>query len=79
MSDCRKCTNAETCYVEEDCGLFAEKPVTTNYDRLISKTPEELSDFLVEHDFTVHGMLAKKKLILDLLKSPVERGQTMTK
>lgn len=42
MSDCRQCADFEWCKEYEECGLFKPKPMT-NYDRLISKTPEELA------------------------------------
>jgi len=44
MSDCRKCVNAETCSVDEDCGLFVKKPMT-NADRIRAMTDEELEDW----------------------------------
>lgn len=46
MSDCRQCADFEWCVDHEDCGLFKPKPMT-NADRLISKTPEELADYLI--------------------------------
>ena len=45
MSDCRICVNAETCAVDEDCGLFVKKP-TTNADRIRAMTDEELAEYL---------------------------------
>jgi len=47
MSDCRKCADFEWCIVNEDCGLFKPKP-QTNYDGIISKTPEELADWIAK-------------------------------
>ena len=45
MSDCRKCAKAETCAVDEDCGLYVEKQLT-NADRIRSMTDEELAWFI---------------------------------
>ena len=47
MSDCRKCAEFDWCVENEDCGLFKPKP-QTNYDYLISKTPEELAEWIAD-------------------------------
>lgn len=47
MSDCRKCAEFDWCVENEDCGLFKPKP-QTNYDRIISKTPYELADWIAK-------------------------------
>ena len=47
MSDCRQCADFEWCKENEECGLFKPKP-KTNYDRIISKSPEELAEFLIQ-------------------------------
>lgn len=46
MSDCRKCAKAETCAVDEDCGLYVEKQLT-NADRIRAMTDEELARYIV--------------------------------
>ena len=46
MSDCRKCAKFEECAVDEDCGLFVDKP-TTNADRIRAMTDEELAEYLI--------------------------------
>ena len=48
MSDCRKCVDFDWCVEHEGCGLFRQKP-QTNYDILISKTPEELAEWFGTH------------------------------
>lgn len=45
MSDCRKCAKFEECAVDEDCGLFVDKPMT-NADRIRAMTDEELADWI---------------------------------
>lgn len=52
-----------------------EKPMT-NYDRLISKTPEELAEYLssICYDFWKMFVDDPKKMWLDWLKSPVDDG-----
>ena len=65
MSDCRKCAKFEECAVDEDCGLFVEKPMT-NADRIRAMTDEELADFLL-HICDWNW--------LDWLKAPVEEVQ----
>ena len=47
MSDCRKCAKAETCAVDEDCGLYVEKQLT-NADRIRSMTDEELANTITD-------------------------------
>ena len=47
MSDCRKCAEFDWCVENEDCGLFKPKPLT-NYDLIISKTPEEIAEWLAD-------------------------------
>lgn len=81
MSDCRKCARFEECAVDEDCGLFVDKPMT-NYDLLITKTPEELAetyaggcpngDRLNCGKYYLHGGRDCFNCWLDWLKSPVE-------
>ena len=46
MSDCRKCAKFEECAVDEDCGLFVDKPMT-NADRIRAMTDEELAEYLI--------------------------------
>lgn len=36
--------------------------VTTNYDRLIRKTPEELADILIEHGFVLEWYCGKDEI-----------------
>lgn len=71
---CDRCDHVMHCLLDYD-GVACRKTRTigpTNYEWLISKTPEEMAEWLEAHDFTVHGMLAKKKLLLDWLKSPAD-------
>lgn len=63
-------------------GLTGSRAVT-NYDRLISKTPEELADYLYNHDFCrepIRSMADSpcdwdcRKCISEWIKSPVEEN-----
>lgn len=45
MSDCRKCAKFEECAVDEDCGLFVDKPMT-NADRIRQMGDEELAEWV---------------------------------
>ncbi len=47
MSDCRKCARFEECAVDEDCGLFVEKPIT-NGDVIRSKSDYDLADWIAK-------------------------------
>lgn len=49
-----------------------QKP-TTNYDRLISKTPEELAEFFFKDP--VHLYMKTPQETLDWLKSPVDKEE----
>lgn len=49
MSDCRKCAKFEECAVDEDCGLFVDKPMT-NADRIRHMSDEELSDIMYPYE-----------------------------
>lgn len=53
------------------------KPIT-NYDRIVSKTPEELAEYLanVAYDLWAMFVADPKKMWLDWLKSPAEEGET---
>lgn len=46
MADCRQCADYEWCAEHEDCGLFKTKQKQTHYDRIVSKSPEELAEFM---------------------------------
>lgn len=75
---------------EHEYGLYRAKeaallptPVITNYDRLISKTPEELADYLYNHDFCIDSVRSIgnspcdwdcRKCISEWIKSPVEEN-----
>lgn len=73
MSDCRKCAKFEECAVDEDCGLFVDKPMT-NADRIVRMTPEELAEWiakdLIEPGYDTYDRTYRRWL--DWLKSPVE-------
>lgn len=49
MADCRKCVDFEWCAAHEDCGLFKPKQKQTNYDRIVSKGPEEMAAWIADH------------------------------
>lgn len=78
MSDCRKCAKFEECAVDEDCGLFVDKPMT-NADRIRRMSDEELAEEIVKcrnadifrRDVLGRWMYATDEW-LDWLKSPVE-------
>lgn len=57
---------------------YREPEPMTNYDRLISKTPEELAEYLssICYDFWKMFVDDPKKMWLDWLKSPVDDGGT---
>jgi len=82
MSDCRKCARFEECAVDEDCGLFVDKPMT-NADRIRTMTDEELAIWLSAIMYCSNCVAeipcAKeittkfcKDILCDWLKSPVE-------
>ena len=48
MSDCRKCAKFEECAVDEDCGLFVDKPMT-NGDRIRTTSDAELAEWYGTH------------------------------
>ena len=79
MSDCRRCVNAETCAVDEDCGLFVKKPMT-NADRIRAMTDEELAEelYLLRLDALrlegYDGFIETKDEILDWLKEGVDNA-----
>ena len=54
MSDCRKCAKFEECAVDEDCGLFVDKPMT-NADRIRTMTDEAM-EFLMEMEDDEDGV-----------------------
>jgi len=60
MSDCRKCAKAETCAVDEDCGLFIQKTMT-NADRIRAMTDEELAEFLAKSCAAVAPLILDNK------------------
>lgn len=47
MSDCRKCAKYEECAVDEDCGLFVEKPMTHG-DEIRSLSDYDLADWIAQ-------------------------------
>ena len=49
MADCRQCADFEWCAEHEDCGLFKPRKPVTNYDRIVSKSPEEMAAWIAEH------------------------------
>lgn len=69
MSDCRKCAKFEECAVDEDCGLFVDKPMT-NADRIRVMTDEELAFYIVNHP-----MWSDESACVVWLKSPVEEKE----
>lgn len=81
MSDCRKCAKFEECAVDEDCGLFVDKPMT-NADCIRTMTNEELAetyaggcpnrDRLNCGKYYLHGGRDCFNCWLDWLKSPVD-------
>jgi len=81
MSDCRKCAKAETCAVDEDCGLFIKKTMT-NADRIRAMTDTELAELFANdncgycriHDFCFAKGCAIncEDVWLDWLKQEVE-------
>lgn len=70
MSDCRKCAKFEECAVDEDCGLFVDKPMT-NADRIRLMTGEELAEW-ISSNCTGDGYGNSTTEWLEWLKSPVE-------
>lgn len=75
MSDCRKCKNAETCAVDEDCGLFVKKPMT-NADSIRVMTDEELAEWIV-HKTEGNGFDGYEEVVsawLDWLKQEVDNA-----
>ena len=77
MSDCRKCADFEWCAENEECGLFKPKP-QTNYDRIISKTPEELAEWVTTKGRTFGEEYEGYMSLLDWLKSPEVDAQEET-
>lgn len=81
MSDCRKCARFEECAVDENCGLFVDKPMT-NSDLVRAMTDEGLAetyaggcpngDRLNCGKYYLHGGRDCFNCWLDWLKSPVE-------
>lgn len=47
MSDCRKCAKFEECLVDEDCGLFVEKPLS-NGDVIRFMSDYDLADWIAQ-------------------------------
>ena len=82
MYNCHKCKyeiTAECVPRSQKMGYpKCYQSVLTNYDRLISKTPEELAEYLssICYDFWKMFVDDPKKMWLDWLKSPVEEEQT---
>ena len=85
MSDCRKCAKFEECAVDEDCGLFVDKPMT-NADRIRAMTDEELAEWIMRKPSIRYFAVCPpgtgddcptspcEQCWLDWLKSPVEVG-----
>lgn len=59
MSDCRKCAKFEECAVDEDCGLFVEKPLS-NGDVIRSKSDYDLADWIA-NILMCHGAFARSE------------------
>lgn len=73
---CDRCEKAARCLLNFD-GIPCKKNRTvepTNYDRLISKTPEELADFFFRDP--AHLYMKTPKETLAWLKSQVKEGET---
>lgn len=74
---CDRCEKAARCLLNFD-GIPCRKNRTvepTNYDRLISKTPEELAEKMVDYSYCPPGTACKptcKECWLSWLKSPIE-------
>lgn len=62
------------CWVFDERPNFEQRP-QTNYDRLISKTPEELAEIMVDYSYCPPGTACKpicKECWIAWFKSPVE-------
>ena len=70
MSDCRKCVKFEECAVDEDCGLFVEKP-TTNGDFIRSMSDYDLADWIAQI-LMYHGSFSRRPLTIDDNECPHE-------
>ena len=80
MSDCRKCAKFEECAVDEDCGLFVDKPMT-NADRIRTMSDAELAEWYGTHACCMAEPLvcrkpggSCRKCWLDWLKQEVDNG-----
>lgn len=71
MSDCRKCAKFEECLVDEDCGLFVEKPMT-NGDEIRAMTDEGIEDWYWWMHKEMMRYTDSRIFVHEWLKSPVE-------
>ena len=79
MYSCNECPASKSDYLQRDIKDYPpyldypkpRKPMT-NYDRLISKSPEELAEWLSDVAGWLSGYEGKVHPILKWLKSPVE-------
>ena len=70
MSDCKKCAKFEKCAVDEDCGLFVEKPMTHG-DEIRSLSDYDLADWIAQI-LMYHGSFSRRPLTIDDNECPHE-------
>lgn len=70
MSECRKCAKFEERAVDEDCGLFVEKPMTHG-DEIRSLSDYDLADWIAQI-LMYHGSFSSRPLTIDDNECPHE-------